>query len=96
MSRVEALNPLTYVLACMTTGGPATRVVWSRSRENHLIASGIGTGTKAQHITDYEDYTYVNEMKIRSGISEFFNFYAANIVPGFVHSTLDISGDDCT
>jgi hypothetical protein len=78
---VVALDPLRFALACVTTGGPATQVWWTRD------GSDIA-GESTQHVLDYENATYLNEVVIHTySIAGRYRFYSSNAVIGQVSST---------
>ena len=76
------VDPLEFVLACETTGGPATTVTWSRNGHYiHLV--------QAQHIIDYEGATYRNEITLSGSnniIASEYIFNASNSVTKSVSS----------
>ena len=72
--KVISLDPLVFVLACETTGGPATTVRW---RENGQLLNYEQT----QEIVDYEKAKYRNKIKILSSIiASEYTFHASNAV----------------
>jgi hypothetical protein len=84
--RVVTVSPLKFALACTTTGGPAAQVTWMRN--GHSIG-----GEKMQHVTDYENATYSNEIVISTQIlAGRYSFHSSNAVTRQVSSTIDLSG----
>jgi hypothetical protein len=89
---VVTLNPLKFVLACVTTGGPATQVRWTKNHRSYSISAEIGVEL-LQHVVDYENATYVNELVISSHIiAGRYNFYSSNALTSEISSTVDLSG----
>lgn len=88
ISRVLSLDPLKFVLACETSGGPATRVRWEKN--GYRIGRN---GELQQNITNYEQATYINKNTI-SGyiIAGEYTFYSSNNATDHVSSTFDASG----
>jgi hypothetical protein len=84
--RLVTLSPLKFALACVTTGGPATQVTWTR--DGYGIA-----GEKMQHVMDYENATYSNEVVISSHrLAGRYSFRTSNAVTRQVSSTINLSG----
>ncbi len=86
ISRVVSLDPLEVVLACETTGGPATGVSWRRN--------GFPLYTRqSQVVLNNEESIYMNEIMV-SGlryIAGVYSFYVSNAVSTNT-SNFDISG----
>jgi hypothetical protein len=83
---VVTVSPLKFALTCVTTGGPATQVTWTR--DGYGIA-----GEKMQHVMDYENATYSNEIVISTQIlAGRYSFNSSNAVTRQVSSTIDLSG----
>jgi hypothetical protein len=84
--RVVTIDPLAFALTCVTTGGPATQVWWTR------YGYGIG-GEKTQHVLDYENATYLNEIVINTYmylLAGKYSFYSSNAVTRQVSSTFTL------
>jgi hypothetical protein len=90
--RVVTINPLKFALTCVTTGGPATQVTWAKDNWTYRFPADIGVEL-LQHVVDYENATYVNEIVISSSkIAGRYDFYSLNAVTREVSSTIDLSG----
>ena len=57
-----SLNPFKYVIRCVTTGGPATTVTWTKD------GSRILYDHQRQAVTSYEDSTYQHEIVLSDSV----------------------------
>ena len=64
MSANISLNPLRFTISCLTTGGPATNVTWSKNGNSTLHDQAV----EVQTVTSYEDSTYLNEIVLPDDI----------------------------
>jgi hypothetical protein len=85
--RVVTVSPMKFTLVCVTTGGPATQVTWTKDRYYGIA------GEKMQHVMDYENATYSNEIVISYYLlAGRYSFHSSNAVARQVSSTIDLSG----
>ena len=90
ISRVMSINPLEFVLACETTGGPATTVTWRRNGRYIILV-------QKQYILDYEEATYRNEITISGSnniIASEYIFNVLNAVTNPVSSMFNHAGNN--
>ena len=87
MSRIVHFDPLSFALACVTTGGPATIVTWQK---NGYVFPRY---TQNQNVTDYEEATYINEVTVSSStIAGSYIFHVSNAVSSATSRLSVLSG----
>ena len=86
MSAVSA-DPPVFTLTCVSTGGPATTVTWTRD-------GAAATGDTSQTVTDMMTATYTNTLTVTGRLPGVYECKVDNDI-GFDTKTRTVAGKGC-
>ena len=79
-----------FTLTCVSTGGPATTVTWTRDGDGNVLSEGISPQT----VTDMMTATYTNTLTVTGRLPGMYKCRIQN-VRGIATEALTVAGKGC-